>query len=427
MDKTKRRLVCLATGSAFDDDGLRNEEEGVASLLRAEYAEEQFVVKQDAPGLYRYANWLPIDRYLSGSGTPVSFYTEGLAARLKIKRLVVTFSGYWPERGAFMRTGSFKECEAYSVCARFPYGAGSGNRLVIASAGNTARAFYRAANENNVPLLIVIPEKNLGKLIAVSEAQGGARVVAVGGGGDYFDAITLANKICSRPGFINEGGAKNAARRDGMGTTVLSAAEFTGEIPDVYVQAVGSGTGAIAAHEANLRLNAGGLAPKIMKIAVVQNAPFTPMTDVWVTRSRELAPMDIGEAKRRIAEIDAATLSNRMPPYGITGGLYDALAASDGLAGAVTNAELRAAAALFEETEGCDICAEAGAALAYLIKLANDGVIGDNELVMINVTGGGLKRIQRDFAPRAVQPDYVMTPEEMADDKNIDALCEKLR
>ena len=47
-------------------------------------------------------------------------------------------------------------------------------------------------------------------------------------------------------GFIAEGGAKNVARRDGMGTTVLSAVTTIGEIPDAYFQAVGSGTGAIA-------------------------------------------------------------------------------------------------------------------------------------------------------------------------------------
>jgi len=53
---------------------------------------------------------------------------------------------------------------------------------------------------------------------------------------------------------ICRGGARNIARRDGMGTTVLSAADCIGRIPDVYFQAVGSGTGAIAAHEANERL-----------------------------------------------------------------------------------------------------------------------------------------------------------------------------
>ncbi|MFR4038353.1 MAG: hypothetical protein ACLTZT_11530 [Butyricimonas faecalis] len=37
-----------------------------------------------------------------------------------------------------------------------------------------------------------------------------------------------------RWGFSPGGGAKNVARRDGMGTTVLSAVEKIGRIPDYY-------------------------------------------------------------------------------------------------------------------------------------------------------------------------------------------------
>ena len=73
-------------------------------------------------------------------------------------------------------------------------------------------------------------------------------------GGDYFDAINLSNMVLASDKFLAEGGAKNIARRDGMGTTVLSATTHIGRIPDFYFQAVGSGTGAIAAWEANLRL-----------------------------------------------------------------------------------------------------------------------------------------------------------------------------
>ena len=56
-------------------------------------------------------------------------------------------------------------------------------------------------------------------------------------------------------GFMAEGGAKNVARRDGMATTMLSATTTIGQIPDYYFQAIGSGTGAIAAWEANLSYN----------------------------------------------------------------------------------------------------------------------------------------------------------------------------
>ena len=77
------------------------------------------------------------------------------------------------------------------------------------------------------------------------------KLIASRSGGDYFDAIHLSNVAVELDQFIPEGGAKNVARRSGMGTTVLSAATTIGQIPAYYFQAVGSGTGAIAAWEAS--------------------------------------------------------------------------------------------------------------------------------------------------------------------------------
>jgi len=63
-----------------------------------------------------------------------------------------------------------------------------------------------------------------------------------------------------------------------MGTTVLSAADCIGRIPDVYFQAVGSGTGAIAAHEANERLlEDGRYGNHTMQLIPSQNVPFIPV------------------------------------------------------------------------------------------------------------------------------------------------------
>ncbi len=58
--------------------------------------------------------------------------------------------------------------------------------------------------------------------------------------------------------MMPEGGAKNVARRDGMGTVMLDAAVTMKEMPDDYFQAIGSGTGGIAAWEASMRLRDDG-------------------------------------------------------------------------------------------------------------------------------------------------------------------------
>ena len=127
-----------------------------AALIFANYAKKQLEVKENLPGLYKYSDWLPVCRTLDGSGAPVTYKSEGLAGELGLSDLYITFNGYWPEKGALMKTGAFKECEAYAVCARI--NDLNDKVMVVASAGNTARAFARVCSENNIPLLLCIPQ-----------------------------------------------------------------------------------------------------------------------------------------------------------------------------------------------------------------------------------------------------------------------------
>ena len=208
---------------------------------------------------------------------------------------------------------------------------------------------------------------------------------------------------------MEEGGAKNVARRDGMATTVLSAAEVIGRIPDSYFQAVGSGTGTIAAYESNIRLiEDGRFGSHLMKLIPSQNIPFTPMYDAFKADSRALLPFDEDEARVKALEITAKVLSNRKPPYGIVGGLYDVLKESNGDMEIVTNEELDAACQLFEKLEGIDIHPAAGVAVESLRKAVGKNIIKKDEVVMLNITGGGEKRFKAEHNWTGVEPHIVM-------------------
>ena len=390
---TKYKLRCVATGRVFEDDGLVLEDRqcNTPSLIRTEYEVKCIDIRSDDSGIYKFCDWLPVRRTLKGSAAPVTYKSEGLAAHLGLDNLYITFSGYFPEKGAEMTTCSFKETEAYSVCGRFDESAG--RILVVASAGNTARAFAKVCSENNIPLLLSVPEDNLDALWFEEPLNDCVKLIAAQKGGDYFDAIHLSNVALKSGRFIAEGGAKNVARRDGMATTVLSAAAFIGRIPDYYFPAVGSGTGAIAAWEAAMRLEADGrFGPNRMKLMVSQNAPFVPMYDAWRADSRHMLPYDDHRARRDAGIIDAKVLSNRRPPYGLAGGLYDALKESGGDFFVSTNAALRRAAKLFEQTEGIDIHHAAAVAVDSLIQAVKQGKVGREDVVMLNVTGGGERR-----------------------------------
>lgn len=414
---TKYVLQCMATGERFEDSGwvLASSKCNIPSLVRTVYENRQFNLRKDLDGFYQFADWLPIKRTLSDSASPVTYKSTGLASVLGLENLYITFSGYWPERGAGMKTCSFKETEAYSVCARL---AEDNDRiLVVASAGNTARAFANVCSENNIPLLVAIPEENIDALWFEKPLNDCVKVVATPKGTDYYDAIAIGDIICGSPRFLPEGGAKNVARRDGMGTTVLSAATFIGRIPDCYFQAIGSGTGTIAAWECNLRLMEDGrYGTHKMRLYPSQNIPFTPMYDAWKAGSRELFPSTAEEARQKALQITAKVLSNRKPPYSLCGGLFDALKDSGGDVETGTNEDIIRISELFEKTEGIDIHPAAAIAIAGLEHAIAAGKVSKDETIMLNITGGGEKLFKKTHEVFYKKPDLILHPEK--EDKN---------
>jgi cysteate synthase len=394
---TDYRLQSSVTGNLFEDSGwlLDAPGESAPGLIRAIYKQKQLYPGDENLGIYKYADWLPVFRILAGSSAPVTYKSKSLAEELGLGNLYITFSGYFPEIIAGMTTCSFKETEAFSVCARLD--PEQRKILVVASAGNTARSFARVCSDNNIPLLLCVPEDNLDALWFDKPIRDHVKLVCSRSGGDYFDAIHLSNIASQMKGFLPEGGAKNVARRDGMGTTVLSAATFIGRIPDYYFQAVGSGTGAIAAWEANLRLIGDGrFGNHKMKLMVSQNYPFKPMYDAWKAGSRNLLPMNDDVARKQVEEIDAKVLSNRKPPFSIAGGLFDALSDTSGEVLLADNSEAQSASVIFESLEGIDIHPAAAVAVASLIKTVRGGTIDPDAVIMLNITGGGEKRFKTD-------------------------------
>ena len=406
--KTKYTLQSLCCEEQFEDQNweLNCPNNDEPALIRAIYGNKQLVVNEELPGLYKFSSWLPVDKMLKGSGAPVTFKSEKLAQALGLNNLYITFNGYWPERGAMMQTGSFKECEAYSVCAR--PNKNSDSIMVVASAGNTARAFAKVCSENKLPVLICVPKDNLNALWFAQEIDPCVKLIAAESGGDYFDAIHLSNLACHIEGFYPEGGAKNVARRDGMGTTVLSAVTTIGKIPDYYFQAIGSGTGAIAAWEANLRfLGDGRYGTNKMKLMLSQNAPFLPIKEAWDAGSRQMLPINDQEARNQVEEIIAKVLSNRKPPYSITGGLFDAMTDAGGEIFAVTNQEATAASDLFRQTEENDLEPAAAVAVASLIQAVQIGSVEKDAVIMLNITGGGIEKFKREHKISYLEPALV--------------------
>ena len=413
--KTIYRLKNIADGREFEDSGwtLADPEYESPSLIQAVYENKRFTPREDLDGIYRYAEWMPIKRILKHSGAPVTYKSKGLAALLGLENLYITFSGWNPKIGAKMRTCSFKETEAYSILARMD---DEKRILIVQSAGNTARAFAQVCSDNRIPIVICVPQDNIHDLWFRKPLRKCVKLIAVPHGCDYYDAIALGEKLATDPRFMLEGGAKNIARRDGMGTTILSCVEQMGRIPDAYFQAVGSGTGAIAACENACRLAEDGrFGENNMRVYVVQNSPFSLMDDAWKAGSRSHPDITPEEGRNKSEMILAKVLSNRKPPYSIAGGLYDVLKQSNGDFFLASNNDIIYWLMQFRNREGYDLLPAACTAVAALAQAVNDGVVKKEDYIMLNCTGGGtLSAMSKGFVHK--EPDLVLSPDLPADE-----------
>lgn len=282
------------------------------SLLITEY---RVPFKDDCgKGIWRY-NWLPVHGGSFEQHCSAVFQSMWLARHLGLENLYIAFNGYWPAREGFLETCTFKEFEAAVVLQNAMENGIEG--LVVASAGNTARAFAHLSVVSHFPVIIVVPRMCLMEMWYL-ESSSMVPTLTVGDG-DYADAIDLARRISKVSHFPFEGGVKNIAKRDGLGATMLSAVSKMGRLPDHYFQAVGSGTGAIGVWEMSARLLVEGkFGARLPQLHLAQNYPFVPMVKAWEKRRRELSDEDL--RPELIGQIATRVLSTRYPAYSVHGG-----------------------------------------------------------------------------------------------------------
>lgn len=403
---SKYIVKCTKCGEVRDPYALHCSNDD--ALLRTEYAKKQ-IEPADMPGIWRYCDWLPVNGIIEeGSGRPVTYKSEGFAKELGLQDLNITFNGYWPEKEAFIRTCSFKDLESFPTMQRLME-RDEERIMVVASAGNTARAFAHVASITGQKLMLIVPKNSMHRLWTTNDDTSSICTVTVEG--DYYQAIAMAEKIAAKEGFVSEGGARNVARRDGMATVMLDAVLTTRKLPHHYFQAVGSGTGGISAWEASMRLlEDGRFGNNMPRLHLAQNLPCAPLYSLWTGNE---------VTGRCPEEMYDDVLYNRKPPYSAPGGVKDALDNTNGMIHGITNKEAEDAQELFEETEGIDILPAPGVACAALVKAVETGRIKTNEQIVLNITGGGQKRLKDELTTKQLDVGLTVSPADPDAEKKI--------
>jgi len=402
----KYQLKCLKTNTLIKDDYTLHYSDN--ALLRTEYS--QMLDDNKNIGVWKYHSWLPVSgvsKYIAGS---ITYKATKFGSELGLNNLWVSFHGYWARKGGLCPTGSFKDMEAVPTIQRLIDYDGKG--LICASAGNTARAFTHFCGLADIPLIVIVGKDHAKRIWARPENPLNSVKLVVIKDGDYSDAKWVAKKLASQlVGWQLEGGVHNVARRDGIGTLIINAAQEMQRLPDHYFQGVGGGPGPIGVNEMAERLiEAKMFDGPVPKQHLSQNLEHRPIHNAWKDRRNELSDEDFPSHD---VKVYSDYLMNTAPAYSIIGGVYDILNKSNGETYAITEKEAIAAKNLFESIEGIDIMTPSAVSTASVIKAIELGNVKKEDYVLLNISGGGVARLSAEQELKQAEP-WILVDREAA-------------
>ena len=316
----------------------------------------------------RYRTFLPVS-----AATPVRSLGEGMTplvplrrigARLGLANLYAKVEGQNP-------TGSFKDRGMVVAVAK---AVEDGARAIIcASTGNTSAsaAAYGAAHGLEVVVVLPAGKIAMGKLLQAIVA--GAKVVAIDGN---FDAALRVVRALSEQDDhpITLVNSVNPFRLEGQKTGAFEICDDLGRAPDVLAIPVGN-AGNISAYWAGFR-----------EYAAAGLAAATPR--MWGFQAAGAAPLVLG---RPVEAPDTIATAIRI---GNPASWTKAIAARDESGGridAVTDDEILGAYRALAADEGIFCEPSSAAGLAGVSRLAREGSLVSDAVVVCVLTGSGLK------------------------------------
>jgi cysteate synthase len=405
----KYKLRCLHTNEVIEDEYTLHHTDG--ALLVTEYS-TQLSIDNSKDGMLKYQDWLPNIGLSQRNAGTTTYKANELGAQIGMNNLWVTFHGYWPEKDGMCPTGSFKDMEAVPTIMRLKEKGCKG--MICASAGNTARAFAYFCGLENFPLIVIVGKDHAERLYLPANHPNKSVKLIVIEDGDYYDAKVFSKKISQHlDSWQMEGGIHNVARRDGIGSLIIDAAFAIGELPAHYFQGIGGGPGPVGVHEmANRLIEAEIFEGPVPRQHVSQNEEHCPIHNAWQAKRPHLTDSDFPDEE---VEVFSDYLLNKAPAYEIKGGVYDTLVESNGQTYIVSKEDAKKAKTIFESIEGIDIMSPAAVALASLMQALDSGDIGADDCTVLNISGGGIERMESDMELVQITPWKIVS-------KNDDAL-----
>ncbi len=330
--------------------------------------------------IWRYSELLPIRsaRYRVGLGegmTPV-LSAPRLAGEFGLERLWVKDEGRNP-------TGSFKSRGMAVAVAR---AAELGVRAMSApSAGNAGLALAAYAARHGLRALIAFPMDIPGIYVRDARAYGAEVITA---GTTIREAgAALRRHAEEKPAWrdaLDASTLREPYRLEGKKTMGYEIAEqMRDEMPEAIVYPTGGGTGLIAIWKAALEMESlGWIQAKRPRMIAVQMKGCQPIVQAFRGGTERAVPCE--EAQTRCWGL-------RVPSPFADREILQVIRESRGVAVAVAEEDLAAAAERAARLEGIDVAPEGAAGLAALRPLLEQGAIRrDERILVLNTASSGM-------------------------------------
>jgi threonine synthase len=379
-------LECTRCGATYEADRLWRLSPCCEKPLYARYDLEALAGTFRPESLYgreatlwRYAEVLPVrdpaKRLTLGEGWTPLLDAPRLAQRLGHPgRLLLKDEGQNP-------TGSFKARGLVMAVARAKeLGA---TAVALPSAGNAGAAAAAYAAAAGMPCHVVVP-KDTPRVIVEETKALGAHVELIDG--LITDAGARVAEGAREHGWFDLSTLKEPYRVEGKKTMGYELFEqLAGRLPDVVVYPTGGGTGLVGMWKAFDEMEQlGWIDSRRPRMVSVQASGCAPIVRAYERGVREAEPWQ-----------DAHTYASGLRVPRAVGDflILDAVRASGGTALSVTDEAMAEAVLSIGADTGIFAAPEGGAVAAVVPRLVEQGIIGEGDVVVLFITGSGLKYV----------------------------------
>lgn len=303
------------------------------------------------------------------------FWAERLGMEIGVPDL-------WIKQCGNSHTGSFKDLGMTVLVSMVRQMRAEGQAIpavACASTGDTSAALAAYCAVAGIQAIVFLPKNKVSTAQLIQPIAHGALTLSLDT--DFDGCMALVQEICSR-NHIYLANSMNSLRIEGQKTISLELVQqFDWEVPDWVIIPGGNLGNVSALGKGFLLMRDLGMIDKLPQIVCAQAARANPLYQSYLSDFKHFQPM---QAQPTLAS--AIQIGN---PVSVQKAIRT-LQTFDGIVEQATEDELANAAARGDRT-GLFNCPHTGVALAALFKLADRGVIGTHDRVVVISTAHGLK------------------------------------